>query len=254
MINLVLLGSGNVATHLYKALSASQRVKVIQVYNHASGSLQPFKKETPVTTSFSEIMEADIYLLALKDDVIPQVSEKLSEKQGLVVHTSGAVALNGLLPNRRRGVFYPLQTFSKEKEVNYSEIPFCLEANDEEDLDLLKSIARDISGKAYEISSQQRKKLHLSAVFVCNFVNHMYSIGEKICRDNKIPFEILQPLIKETAEKIKTASPREMQTGPAIRGDQSTIDAHLDLLVSSENKQIYQLLTSAIQTFHGKKL
>lgn len=254
MIDLVLLGSGNVATHLYKAFSALEDVRVKQVYNHSAGSLEQFKAMTPVTTSLSELMTSDVYLLALKDDVIPEVAKQINSVKGLVVHTSGSVSLEALSACKRAGVFYPLQTFSKNKELDYSQIPFCLEANNKDDLALLKKMAGAISAKAYEINSAQRKKLHLSAVFVCNFVNHLYSIGEDICRKNDIPFEILQPLIKETAEKIKDSSPSEVQTGPAIRRDQSTIEAHLEQLTSSKNKEIYQLLTSAIQSFHGKKL
>lgn len=254
MINLVLLGSGNVATHLYKAFSASKEIRVKQVYNRSSESLGFFEKDTPVTTSLADLEEADIYLLALKDDVIPEIANQLKNLNGLIAHTSGAVSLEAISDCERAGVFYPLQTFSKNKEVNYKEIPFCLEAKDRKDLELLKALAGEISGKAYEISSEQRKKLHLSAVFVCNFVNHLYAVGEQICKDNDIPFEILNPLIKETAEKIGNSSPAEVQTGPAIRNDRSTIDAHLRLLTSNENKEIYQLLTKAIQSFHGKKL
>lgn len=252
MIQLVLLGSGNVATHLYRAFSASQKVQVKQVYNRSFNNLDSF--DTNVTTEISELVDADFYLLALKDDVIPEIAEKLQSKQALIAHTSGSVGLDALGKCKRKGVFYPLQTFSKEKQLDYSEIPFCLEANSSEDLELLKQMAAEISGKAYEISSEQRKKIHLSAVFVCNFVNYMYNIGEKICRENDIPFEILQPLIMETAKKIQDASPSEVQTGPAIRNDKSTIQAHLEQLKDPQNKQIYKLLTQAIQSFHGKKL
>ncbi|WP_029038691.1 Rossmann-like and DUF2520 domain-containing protein [Salinimicrobium xinjiangense] len=254
MIEIVVLGSGNVATHLFKAFSASEGIRIKQVYNHSEASLDFFENKVEITTDFSEIAEADVYILALKDDVIPQTAEKLKDRSGLVVHTSGSVALDALSGCSRRGVFYPLQTFSKDNELNYSEIPFCLEANSEEDLQLLKKIADRISGKAYDISSEQRKKLHLSAVFVCNFVNHLYAVGEQICQKSEIPFDILKPLIKETASKVQHASPAGVQTGPAIRNDQSTINTHLDLLESSENRKIYELLTSAIQTFHGKKL
>ncbi|NJY62663.1 DUF2520 domain-containing protein [Salinimicrobium sp. CDJ15-81-2] len=254
MIEVVLLGSGNVATHLFKAFSASEGIKVKQVYNHSKDSLTWFKNKAEITTQFSELFEADIYLMALKDDVIPTVAEQLQERRGLVVHTSGSVALEALNGCKRKGVLYPLQTFSKENEVEYSEVPFCLEANNPEDLQLLKSLAEKISGKAYEINSQQRRKLHLSAVFVCNFVNHLYAVGEQICQKSEIPFDILKPLIAETANKVQHASPAMVQTGPAIRDDQSTIKGHLQLLESGENKKIYELLTSAIQTFHGKKL
>lgn len=254
MIEIVLLGSGNVATHLFKAFTAAEGIKVKQVYNHTSESLNFFKNKVETTTEISEITHADIYLLALKDDVIPLVAAQLKERSGLVVHTSGSVPLEALKKCNRKGVFYPLQTFSKDKEMDYSTIPFCLESNNPEDLELLKSLAKKISGKAYEIDSQQRRKLHLSAVFVCNFVNHLYAVGEQICQKNDIPFDILKPLITETANKVQQASPANVQTGPAIRNDQSTINSHLELLDSNENKKIYELLTSAIQTFHGKKL
>lgn len=254
MIEVVLLGSGNVATHLFKAFSATEGIHVKQVYNHSEKSLAYFQNKTEITTQISELSEADIYLMALKDDVIPTVAAQLQDKQGLIVHTSGSVALEALNGCKRKGVLYPLQTFSKENEVEYSEIPFCLEANNPEDLQLLKSLAEMISGKAYEINSQQRRKLHLSAVFVCNFVNHLYAVGEQICQKSEIPFDILKPLIAETARKVQNASPAKVQTGPAIRNDQSTIKGHLELLESNENKKIYELLTSAIQTFHGKKL
>lgn len=254
MIEIVVLGSGNVATHLFKAFSASEGIQIKQVYNHSATSLGFFQDQTEVTTEISGIAEADVYLLALKDDVIPEIAEKLKHKSGLIVHTSGSVALDALPGCARRGVFYPLQTFSKDNEVNYSEIPFCLEANTSEDLQLLKDLSEKISGKYYEISSQQRKKLHLSAVFVCNFVNHLYAVGEQICQKSEIPFEILKPLINETANKVQLASPAKVQTGPAIRNDQTTLNAHMELLESSENRKIYEILTSAIQTFHGKKL
>lgn len=254
MIEIVVLGSGNVATHLFRAFSASEDIRIKQVYNHSRKSLHYFENKAEITTDTSEIAEADIYLLALKDDVIPEVAGKLKNKNGLIVHTSGSVALEALSPCIRKGVFYPLQTFSKDNEVDYSEIPFCLEANKPEDLELLKELAGKISGKSYEISSQQRKKLHLSAVFVCNFVNHLYAVGEQICQKSEIPFEILKPLIRETANKVQHSSPARVQTGPAIRDDRSTLSAHLELLESSEDKKIYEILTSAIQSFHGKKL
>ena len=254
MIRVVLLGSGNVASFLFEAFSASEKVKVVQVYNHSKASLSKFEAKVPVTSSFEELKEADVYLISVKDDAIAAIAENLKGKVSLVLHTSGAVPLGSLEGHPRRGVFYPLQTFSKNREVLNRNIPFCLEASRPEDLELLKQLAREISGTPFEVSSEQRKKLHLAAVFVCNFVNHLYVIGEGLCRENDLPFEILQPLILETAEKAVHSSPSENQTGPAKRNDQSTIEAHLDLINSKENKEIYQLLTRAIQTTHGKKL
>lgn len=254
MINVVLLGTGNVATHLFKAFSATNEVTVKQIYNHSEPSLLPFQDHTSITTSLEELAEADLYLLALKDDALPATAKKLKEQRGLIAHTSGSTSIDVLKDSKRRGVFYPLQTFSKDQPLKYGDIPFCLEAKEPEDFRLLSMLAQKVSGKSYKVSSAQRKKLHLSAVFVCNFVNHLYTIGENICRENDLPFEILQPLIMETAEKVTRSSPRGVQTGPAKRGDQSTIDAHLELLNSGENKEIYQLLTKAIKKFHGKKL
>ncbi|HET8753805.1 MAG TPA: DUF2520 domain-containing protein [Salinimicrobium sp.] len=254
MINLVLLGTGNIATHLFEAFSASENIQVKQVYNHSEESLRPFRDKTQVTTSLKDLQEADIYIIALKDDVISEVSSQLESKKGIIAHTSGAVSIEALKNCHRPAVFYPLQTFSKKIPVTHTEIPFCLEAKYTADLKIMEWLAKEISGKAFQINSSQRKKLHLAAVFVCNFVNHLYAIGEKICEEHQIPFEIMQALILETAEKVKIASPDALQTGPAVRNDQNTINAHLELLSSPENKEIYQLLTKSIQSLHGKKL
>ena len=254
MIRVILLGTGNVATHLHRAFLSSEKIDVVQIYNHSEESLKSFSGRTATTTSIKDLLSADIYIIALKDDKIPEIAAQLENVVGLVVHTSGAVELDVLKKTSKSGVFYPLQTFSKQKDLDYSEIPFCVEAKNSEDLEFLKKLAEAISAQAYEISSAQRKKLHLAAVFVSNFVNHMYVIGEQVCSENDIPMEILKPLIKETADKALVSSPATVQTGPAIRDDQTTIDAHLELLSSAENKQIYQLLTNAIQQFHGKKL
>tara|TARA_R100000935_G_C2825029_1_gene161816 strand:+ start:95 stop:856 length:762 start_codon:yes stop_codon:yes gene_type:complete len=253
MKHIVLFGTGNVATHLFEAFKNSEKFKIIQVYNYASESLQAFKDLVAITTDLKEIIPADIYILALKDDVLIPISQQIAESDALVVHTSGAVSLDSLNKFKNHGVFYPLQTFSKNKEVDFSNIPICIEASTEENTNFLKELASEISEKIFEISSQQRKSLHVAAVFVSNFVNFLYTEGEKICLDNQIPFEILHPLITETASKITKMSPLESQTGPAKRKDQDVIDSHLDLL--DENQQeIYSLLTQSIQNLHGKEL
>ena len=164
----------------------------------------------------------------------------------MVVHTSGSVAMNSLNNNGRKGVFYMLQTFSKNKIVDFSEVPFCLEAENEKDYILLELLANLIGKKVYAINSEQRKALHIAAVFVNNFSNHMYKIGSDICAENNVPFAILEPLIKETASKIETLSPAEAQTGPAIRKDQRTINEHLALL-NKQQQEIYTTVTKSIQ-------
>jgi predicted short-subunit dehydrogenase-like oxidoreductase (DUF2520 family) len=253
MISIVLFGAGNLATHLFKALLKTEKFKVVQVYNHKPESLEFFKEKTNTTIHLDEVIPADIYLVALKDDVIPVLAKKLINKNALVVHTSGATPMDVFSSFDSFGVFYPLQTFSKNKSVDFKNIPICLEANNEQDLHLLEQLAREISEKVYRISSEQRKSLHVAAVFVSNFVNYLYTEGQEICKENKIPFEILHPLILETASKIIDLNPKEAQTGPAKRNDLAVIKSHLELL-NEEQQKIYQLLTQSIQNLHGKEL
>src|SRR5690606_21259268 len=138
----------------------------------------------------------------------------------------------------RRGVFYPLQTFSKSREIDYSQIPLCLEA-EENDMKILEAVASAISKNHYHMDSQKRKALHVAAVFVSNFVNHMYVAGESVVSDHDIPFEVLKPLILETAQKVQSMEPAQAQTGPSIRNDQGTIAAHKDFLQNSRFAELY---------------
>ncbi|TVZ27771.1 putative short-subunit dehydrogenase-like oxidoreductase (DUF2520 family) [Gillisia sp. Hel_I_86] len=253
MKRIVLFGTGNVATHLFEAYNNSANYKIIQVYNHASTSLQHFKDEVEITTDLDEITPADIYILALKDDILAKVSQKMKETDALVLHTAGAVSIEVLNKFKNHGVFYPLQTFSKHKKVNFTKIPICIETNTIANTIILKELASEISGKVFEISSEQRKSLHVAAVFVSNFVNFLYTEGEKICNNNQVPFEILHPLILETASKAINMGPKDAQTGPAKREDQEVINSHLEFL-NEEQQNIYSLLTLSIQNLHGKEL
>ncbi len=245
MYKLVIIGAGNVATHLFNAFQQAPDIALVQVYNRSEAGLEAFKNRVSTTTSIEEIAPADVYLLSISDDAVEEMVHKLSAKKALIAHTSGSVPLLSIA--RHNGVFYPLQTFSKSTAVDFSEIPVCVEAEQKEDLKVLQKLGAAISERVYHISTAQRKSLHLSAVFACNFVNHLYRIAEKICHTHKVPFEILQPLIQETAAKIKQDSPKNVQTGPAQRGDESTIDFHLQQLDSPELKEIYTLLTRSIQ-------
>lgn len=236
MISLGIIGQGNVAHHLYKAFNKAKNIDVIKINS---------RKLTYIT-------EVDIYIIAVSDDAITTVSSKINSKKALVTHTSGSVSLNSLKNNGRKGVFYLLQSFSKNQEVNFDEIPFCLEAENKKDLKLLESLAESIGEKVYYINSDQRKSLHAAAVFVNNFTNHMYKIGSDICKEHQVPFEVLQPLIKETALKISNLSPEKAQTGPAKRNDLQTIKNHLELL-TKEQQEIYKLITKSIQN-NGKEL
>jgi predicted short-subunit dehydrogenase-like oxidoreductase (DUF2520 family) len=150
-----------------------------------------------------------------------------------------------VLQNKRSGVLYPLQSFTKDTKVAVEHIPFCIETNKKEDFILLEALAKALSSKVYTMNSAQRKKLHVAAVFVNNFVNYMYRIGEDICKENGIPFEVLSPLIQETSLKTQHLSPQQAQTGPAIRKDKKTLALH-EKELNSDQKIIYQLLSEAI--------
>ncbi|TXD51528.1 MULTISPECIES: Rossmann-like and DUF2520 domain-containing protein [unclassified Polaribacter] len=228
MISIVLIGSGNVATHLYNAFLNVDAISVTQIGARV----------------LDKVPDADITIIAVSDDAIATVSSKV--KNSFVVHTSGSVGMHNLQNNTRKGVFYMLQTFSKDKKVAFSKVPFCLEAENAKDYALLETIAKSIGKKIYSVSSEQRKTLHVAAVFVNNFTNHLYKIGNDICEKNKVPFDILKPLIQETALKVNQLSPEKAQTGPAIRKDQKTIKNHLNLLDTDQQK-IYKILTKSIQ-------
>lgn len=248
MIKTVIIGSGNVAQHLISAFSKSSETQIIQIFSRS-----PFVfGNIPVVHDLNALADADLYIIAVSDDVIAEVSQQLPFENRLVVHTSGSLPMETLSSKNRKGVFYPLQTFTKNKTVDFKTIPICLESESATDLNVLQNVAHSISDKVFGISSEQRKYLHVSAVFVNNFVNHLYKIGSDICTENNVPFDILKPLIRETADKILTLSPEEAQTGPAKRNDSQTIQRHLDFLSDENQKNIYKLLTQSIQ--NGKDL
>jgi predicted short-subunit dehydrogenase-like oxidoreductase (DUF2520 family) len=247
MIKVVIIGSGNVAQHLIKVLHTSTSVSLVQAFARKKEALTHLLPLNQITSTYEDIAEADVYIISVTDNAIAEVAANLPFQNRLVVHTSGSSELSVLDSKNRKGVFYPLQTFSKSKEIDYSSIPLCLEAENETDLLLLEQLANTITQKSYRISSEQRKSLHVAAVFVCNFVNHMYTIGNQICEDNKVSFEILHPLIQETAQKILTLSPIEAQTGPALRNDTKTIQKHIAFLEDTNYKEIYKTLTQSIQ-------
>jgi len=253
MLKVTVIGSGNVAQHLIKAFSKADGVSIVQVYARSAESLLHLFPQQLITTDLSGLKEADIYIIAVTDNAIAEVSAQLPFKKRLVVHTSGSVSIDALNSNNRRGVFYPLQTFSKNKEVDFNNIPICLESESAEDYELLATLANSISGNIFNVTSNQRKALHVAAVFASNFTNHMYVLANEICTEHKMPFDILKPLITETAAKVKELSPLKAQTGPAIRHDSKTLEAHLEMLTNDNQRNIYKTLTQSIQA-HAEKL
>lgn len=253
MTRITIIGSGNVAQHLIKAFAKSEVIEIVQVFSRKKEALASIINFEKIVSDFEEIIEADLYIIAVSDKAISEVSKQLPFQNRIVVHTSGAASIDTLDPKNRKGVFYPLQTFSKNKAIDFSTVPMCLEAENTFDFRVLETVAKSISNAVFPINSDQRKALHVSAVFVNNFTNHLYQIGQEICTEHQVPFEVLRPLIQETAEKIKTLDPIDAQTGPAKRNDSTTIEAHLEYLTNENQKNIYKLLTQSIQD-NGKKL
>lgn len=254
MLKVVIIGSGNVAQHLIKGFTVCGQVQLVQAFARNTAALSHLLSPEKITASLNRLADADIYIIAVSDDAVADVSSQLCFKDKLVVHTSGSVALDRLNGNNRRGVFYPLQTFSKNKDIDFSNVPICIESEFEEDYTTLQNLAMALSKSIYKIDSAQRQSLHVAAVFVSNFVNHLYSIGNTICLDNAIPFDILKPLINETANKINTLAPLQAQTGPAVRNDTKTLQKHLEFLQDINQKTIYALFTQSIQKAHEQKL
>lgn len=243
MLKVSVLGTGNVASHFIKVFDETEEVKIVQIYNHRRDGLNDFNKyET--TSDLKNLKTADVYLICIKDDAVETLISRLN-LDGIVAHTSGSLPL--LDSPNRDAVFYPLQTFSKDKTLSFRDLPLCIEAENTSDHEELKALAKTIEAKAYDVNSKQRQELHLVAVFVCNFVNHLYHIGHELCKQKNLPFDILRPLIKETADKINYNDPKEAQTGPAKRNDQSTINRHIQQLDEPIYKELYRYLTTSIQ-------
>jgi predicted short-subunit dehydrogenase-like oxidoreductase (DUF2520 family) len=254
MVSVVIIGTGNMAQALFTGFRQNGNIDVKQVVGRSEEKLSYFAGDIPVCTDYAHLYKADVYVLAVADGAISKVAQELPPLQGLVVHTSGATSIDALRPKEHIGVFYPLQTFTHGLTPDFREIPICVEAQHIEDEALLVTLASHISQNVRKIASSERKILHLCAVFVNNFTNFMYQIGHEICDDHHLDSTLLYPLIQETAKKACLVSPFMAQTGPARRGDQKTMHAHLDLLDKEEHKQLYILMSNAIKKQYEKKL
>lgn len=250
----VLLGAGRVAVQLGPALQQAG-VEIVQVYSRTAKKADALAAclGCSSTDDLTAIFDhADLYILAISDAAIPGVGQTLGQHlppQVRMVHTSGATSLDALQHYVvQAGVFYPLQTFSQGRPVEWSEIPFCLEATTPELLDDLRLLAQKISTRVYEVDSEQRATLHVAAVFANNFSNYLFSIAERIGRAKNLPFDLLRPLILETARKVQEQSPGDAQTGPAVRQDWETIERHLLYLQQHHPEYItlYRMLTEGI--------
>lgn len=253
MIRVVLIGGGNLVYQLSYNLLKNSEVDLIQVINRSLDSIRYLENKTEITNKLSDIQDADIYMIAVSDNAIADVAEKLNVTGKLVVHTSGAIPLEILPENCMNGVFYLPQTFSKGKKLDLSVIPICIEASSPEGYQLLHKFANTISNNIYELDYKQRCHLHAAAVFANNFVNHIYHHSKEICENGNVDFEILHPLIQETAKKIVGLNPIEIQTGPARRNDIITLEKHKKIL-GKDQIELYTFLTKSIMKTYEKKL
>ena len=248
-MKIVFIGAGNLATRLSLAM---QRVgmQIGQVYSHTEASARQLATQLgcPWTNDLSALQEdGDLYVFSLKDTVLSDVISKVKPNNGMWVHTAGSMSMSVFEGYAQRfGVLYPLQTFSKGRNVNFDVIPIFLEANTDKNADYLKNIASALSENVRFMSSEKRRSLHLAAVFACNCTNHIYTLSYKLLENESIPADVLLPLIDETVSKIHSMPPAAAQTGPAIRYDENVINKHLAMLDDPDMQAIYRLLSQSI--------
>jgi predicted short-subunit dehydrogenase-like oxidoreductase (DUF2520 family) len=248
-MKIVIIGSGNVAFHLAKAFQQNN-IKIAQIFARNEADLKSIAVPMNIDFSTTNLADADLYLICVSDSSVQKISEQIIKKDCLVAHTSGSLSTDILLGNYRKASFYPLQTFSKSKELNYTEIPFFIEAENKDDSNLLKNLAEKISTKVMISTFEKRKYIHLTAVFACNFVNHLFARAKEISDSQDISFEYFIPLIKETTEKIQELDPKLAQTGPARRSDERVLKLHEQLITNEEQLQIYKVMNQSIKKMY----
>lgn len=249
----VVVGTGNVATHLTRALLNSG-VRVLMLYSRTKAHAEEaaLSSGVPSTYNWRELpADADFYIYAVSDSALSTVLAQELAPAAIHLHTAGSIGSEFFPQHKpRHGVLYPLQTFSKSKPLDFRSVPLFIEASSADVLAEVNRLALMLADKVYESDSQQRRHLHLAAVFACNFVNHLYAIADELVQSSGLPFEVLRPLIVETASKIEFLSPRDAQTGPAVRRDESVLQKHLELLSDHPAYQkIYELISRSISGF-----
>ena len=244
MKNIILIGSGNVATHLGINLK-NNKFNIVQVISSTLKNAETLatKLDSDFSNNISDLKKADLMIVAVSDNEIGNVANQIINTP--IVHTSGSVGLEVFKNNNNAGVFYPLQTFNTNVEVAFKEVPICIEANNKDFEKEIIKLAQNISENVVKMDSKQRKKLHIAAVFSCNFTNHMFSIAHDILQKSNVDFNLLHPLIRQTIKKIEKHSPKDVQTGPAKRNDKKIIESHLESLENNQ-QELYKLITNSI--------
>lgn len=248
-----LVGAGNLATQLGLAHKKAG-IPLKQVYSRTEKSARELGELLGCSylTELENLKPSDLVIVSVKDDALPTVLSQI-KTDAIVVHTGGSVPMGILDPYFKQfGVFYPLQTFSKKRNVSFDSIPICLEASSTVVYAEIEELGQKLSKHVQAVSSEERQTLHLAAVFTCNFVNHFYHLGDLLLEDKGLDFELLKPLIQETAQKVMTLKPKDAQTGPAVRFDESIINKHLNLLSDQpEMQKMYRSVSESI--FHATK-
>jgi predicted short-subunit dehydrogenase-like oxidoreductase (DUF2520 family) len=251
--SVVLFGTGNVGTHLAQLLNESG-IEIRQIYSRNADNARDlaFKKSVPSISDVTQAdPDADLWLISVSDDAVAPIAANLPDYKGIVAHTAGSVPMDILSRFNKRGVFYPFQTLSKNREIDYNEVPFLIEGSDAETTRKLLRLAGILSTNVSEADSAQRATLHIAAVLSCNFVNHLYTLSSDLLEAGGLSFKYLKPLIKETTQKILYMSPHKAQTGPAIRNDKAIMEQHIRSLANQPSLQeIYRLLSNDIFQYH----
>ncbi|WP_291725479.1 Rossmann-like and DUF2520 domain-containing protein [Bernardetia sp.] len=269
-MNVIFIGAGNVAWHLASLFSEKENLEITHIWSRTKENAEILKEKIDKKSiqvyhsleglDFSKT-DADLAILSIADNAFESVLSKLIlPKNCILAHTSGSQPMQMLQKASQNvlgekiekiGVFYPLQTFSKAKQVDFSQIPFCIESNDKEIEEKLFTLAQECSEKVFKVSSKDRGILHVAAVFACNFSNYLWTISETILKEKKLPFDMLKPLLEETLQKALEINPSNAQTGPAIRNDKKVIEKHINMLeemnLDDNFCQIYRLMTESIQ-------
>ena len=251
MLGVTVLGNGNVGSFFAQLCSNHPQLNLVQWYGRNDNFLSKVKTEK--ISHVTALKQTDLLLLCIKDDALANLAQQISVS-ALVVHTSGTVPMKVLQQHPLHGICYPLQTISKSGFPTPNEVPLCIEGNNTVAIDTLKHFATLLGMPHQEINSAQRKTLHLAAVFTNNFANHLFARAAALCEQQQVDFKLLLPLLGRSVQQLHTQQPFALQTGPARRQDKNTLAAHLELLEETTNKEIYTLLTKAIQEYYGEEL
>jgi len=243
MLEITVIGNGNLGTALANAINNIKNFKLLEWYGRTwDNNNLPEKAINKLT----KLKNADLYILAVSDNSINKILNSI-DTNFFVIHCSGATSIDVFKNHPRSGVLFPIQTISKTNDILFKNTPFCIEAKFENDLDIIKKLVLALDGRYESLNSLQRANLHLSAVWVNNFVNHMIFKGKKICSDNNIPFSLIKPILKKTINQALINDPKKIQTGPARRGDKETLKIHSQLINNLNDKKLYEIITKSIQ-------